>query len=196
MGLFNKLKKDDVGASAPIAQSIDEKGNIVQMIQAEVIEVGPEVTDEEIDEEAILKERQAREKKHKNHKPKYKPIRFSYRYKFTDPETGEIKTGYDDLSTVQIGEQIYDVGEKLYILYSNTPNKETGDDFTVTRKLIFPESLNKKKKLRKIVKLLYYIILFGLIFACMCASFSQQPLVDNSTLTEEEISEIESMFLE
>lgn len=186
MKLFNKLQKDGYDNTIPLAQSIDEKGNTIQMIQAEVIEVGPEVTDEEVEE----KEVNVNKKQGKNHKQKYKPTRFSYRYRFIDPETGATKTAYDDLITVQVGEQIYDVGEKLYILYSNTPNKESGENFTVTRKIVFPEVVSKKKRIAKIGKIIYLIIVFGLVFICMCTSISNQEIVDNSTLNEEEAQEL------
>lgn len=190
MKLFN-LKKDD--RDITVAQSVSDNGEMIQMIQAQVIEVGPEVTDENIDEEAIKAELDDN-KKAKNKKKKYKPIRFSYRYKFTNPETGETVTAYDDLSTVTVGEQIYDVGETLYILYSNEPNKESGQDFTVTRKIVFPEIIQKKKQKMRIVKIIYWIILLGLIFFCMCSSVTQQEIVNNADLTTEKITEIEELL--
>jgi hypothetical protein len=198
MNFLNLFQKDKVGKEITSVQSIDQNGNIVQMVEAEVIKVGPEVTDEEIDEELIEKRKQQEEKlkKKKNYKPKYNPVRFSYKYKFTDPITGKEVTAFDDLITVEVGEQIYDVGEKLYVLYSNTPNKESGQDFTVMRKLVFPETINRKKKFKKIIKIIYYVILVLLISICTCANLSKQQMTnenetqENTELTQEEVEEL------
>lgn len=172
MSFLKKLSKDS--STKKIELSKDENGYIIQMIQGEVIDVGCEVTGENPVE--TIKGKKLRRTIPKN------PKVFSYKYKFTDPTSGEIIKAYDDLVVVEIGEQIYDKGEMVPLIFSNKPNKETGNDFTVTRKIVFPEIINKKKKRIKIVKILYFVFLFITIFVCMCYSAGNQPVENNANV--------------
>lgn len=182
MSIFDKLNTKDNRNEKPTEKISNDK-YIVQMIEAEVIAVGCEVTGEE--PEPI---EQKPNKKRK--KQEIIPERFSYRYKFKDPTSdNKYLTAYDELVTVEIGEQIYDVGEKLQVLYSNQPSKENNTDFTVTRKIIFPEITNKKRKRIKLIKRLYTIFLIGLIALCFCYSISSTPTTE-STPEDAEITQI------
>lgn len=173
MNLFkNGLLTDKRNKEENVPIQTDD-GYIIEMLDAEVLKIGPEVTGEEIDTDKVTK------------KNKKDPAIFSYKYKFKNPITGKIETAYDDLVCVEIGEQIYDVGETVPVIFSNKPNKETGKDFTVTRKIIFPEIINKKKKRIKIVRAVYLIVLFALIFICMCFSLSNQTLENGSGIEQQ-----------
>lgn len=173
MGLLN-IKDNRNKASVPTP---DENGHIIQMIEGEVIDTGSEVT-------GLDSQKPSTGKKRRRIQTQNKPKVFSYRYKFIHPVTGETIKAYDDLITVEIGEQIYDIGEKVPLIFSDVPNKTTGNNFSVTRKIIFPEIINKKKKLMKIFKILYVIILFTSIFICMCYGLSNQPVTNNADSTE------------
>ena len=166
MGLLNI--KD--GRNKTVTPIPDENGHIIQMIEGEVIDIGSEVT--------------GIENKSTKRRIQNKPKVFSYRYKFIHPVTGETIRAYDDLIIVEVGEQIYDIGEKVPLIFSDVPNKTTGNNFSVTRKIIFPEILNKKKKFLKIFKILYALILFLLVSICMCYSLGNQPVKNNADNTE------------
>lgn len=183
MGVFDKLNTKDNREKKSNEQVSNDK-YIVQMIEAEVIAVGCEVTGEE--PEPMPEPKQNKKKK----KQEIVPERFSYRYKFKDPtnENRYLKA-YDELVTVEIGEQIYDVGETLQVLYSNQPSKENNTDFTVTRKIIFPEIANKKRKRIKLFKRLYTLFLIAFVALCFCYSISNTSTTE-STPEDTEITQI------
>ena len=96
---------------------------------------------------------------------------FSYEYEFTNPLTGEVCQAYDDLREIGIGEQIYDEGDELQIIFSERI-KQPGCDknYNVTRCVIFPEQIKKGKRKRRILKILY--ILFVIFISCFCTLMS------------------------
>lgn len=184
MGLFNiKDSREDKLSAAPVP---DANGHIIQMIEGEVIDVGSEVT-------GVVQENkeQNTRKRRRRAQTQNKPEIFSYRYKFTHPITGETIRAYDDLVVVEVGEQIYDIGEKVPLIFSDTPNKTTGNDFSITRKIIFPEIIGKKKRFIKIFNIIYTVLLFLLIFVCMCYNLGNQPVQNNADVTTEQTTEIE-----
>ena len=110
---------------------------------------------------------------------------FSYKYSFINPINGEMEEQIDYLQTISVGEQIFDVGDDVNLLFTSN---EDASEFTVTRQMVFPEIINKKERFRKLFKVLYIIISIFLFLVCCYSSQTTATLENTQQESTEEIN--------
>lgn len=91
---------------------------------------------------------------------------FSYKYSFTNPISGKMQEATDYLQFISPGEQLFDVGDDVNIIF--TAETTNGEEFNVTRQLVFPKVLKKKARIRRFAKILYVLFfIFTMLFCCL-----------------------------
>lgn len=157
---FSKKKDEfDISSVKATAKKANGETQITQIIPATVIEVG--------DDEA--------------------EGGFSYKYTFTNPLNQNIEEATDFLQEITIGEQLFEVGDKVNVFFTATDG--TPEDFSVTRQMVFPHILRKKKIVRTIVKVIELVIILFFMIICCIASQRYQANTDTQQTQEIEIVE-------
>lgn len=137
MGLFKKKETEFI---SPKHTQEKPNGEIIttQLIKGKVIEVGNEE-----DENS-----------------------FSYKYSFINPITNNMEEATDYLKDILVGEQIFDIGDDVFLVFSDEPDEIHGTNYVVTRQMVFPKIVNKKKRISKFFKIMHILLLIVLTFIC------------------------------
>lgn len=106
---------------------------------------------------------------------------FSYKYSFENPITRRMQEATDYLQFISQGEQLFDVGDDVNIIF--TSETTNGEVFNVTRQIVFPKVLKRKENFRRLVKIAY--VLFFIIMMFVCCIFAVSSTVEDNEDTQE-----------
>ena len=86
---------------------------------------------------------------------------FSYKYEYTNPDTGLLEEAYDDNDVIETGELMYSIGDEIEVMYLERKPRP-GDPRTsiVRRTPVFPELVKNKRKKAKLIKFIIFVIIF------------------------------------
>lgn len=136
--MFERFKKESPKEYKYTEILENGKEKLIQIIPATVIEVC-DIDDEEAE--------------------------FSYKYSFINPINNQMEEAYDYLTSINVGEQIFDIGDEIFITFSNDVNSEE-NKYIVMRQMVFPEILHKKKIKRRILKICTWVLFLILFMSC------------------------------
>ncbi len=115
---------------------------------------------------------------------------FSYKYSFKNPISGKMQEATDYLQFISQGEQLFDVGDDVNVIF--TAETTNGEEFNVTRQIVFPKILKRRENFRRLGKIAY--VLFFIFFMLFCCFFTIKTNVveentDNTTIESEEVED-------
>lgn len=110
---------------------------------------------------------------------------FSYEYEFENPITHKIDKDFDAITTVNIGERIYDIGDEVNLLFTeHIPHPGETKNFTIMRTPEYPLEQKKKKRKKRILTTLWVLFILGLSCLCSISTVSNNVSNQNNSKTQ------------